>query len=396
MKTAEFLNRWIDKIYPSKEQFLRTFWAKKLTIYHWIDPTAPHLHLGHSTNLLLLRRFQELGHKIVLLVGDFTAQIGDPTGKSTTRRALTKKEVLRNCRTYKEQAGKILDFKAKNPAEFKLNSQWLGKLTPAEIVSLTANFTHGQMIKRSMFQKRLKRGEEIYLHEFLYPLFQAYDSVALSADVEVGGTDQTFNMMMGRDLIKIFRQKEKFVIATPLLENPNTGKKLMSKSEGNFIALDDVPQQMYGKIMALPDETITSCLKLCTEITLPEIQKIERGMKLNKINPKEAKLRLAREVVKMYHGEKEARRAEKEFERVFKLKKTPSRVPAVKIKEKKLSILDLLVRTKLVSSRSEAKRLVLQKGVKIDGKVEGNWQKTLEIKKGIIIQIGKRKFIKLS
>ena len=393
----ETLDRWVEKIYPSKEEFEKLLKSgRKLTIYHGIDPTAPHLHLGHSTNFFLLKQLQKLGQKIILLIGDFTAQIGDPTEKSTTRKALTRKEVLKNCRTYQKQAGQILSFKSlKNPVELKFNSQWLSKLIPEEIIKLAANFTHSQVIKRDMFQQRIKKGKEIYLHEFLYPLLQAYDSVALNADVELGGTDQIFNMLRGRDLMKIYRNKEKFIIATPLLINPKTGRKLMSKSEGNFIALDDQPNVMFGKTMALPDEIILPCLRLCTEMPLEKTEEIEKSLRLRKINPRKAKIILAREVVSIYHGKKAAEKAEKEFNRIFREKKLPTRIPEVQIREKTLNILDLLVKTKLASSKSQAKRLIFQKGVKIDGKIQRDWREVIQIKKGLLIQVGKRKFKKI-
>ena len=396
-KIEEDLTRWVDKIYPSKEDFKKALKLnKKLTIYFGIDPTAPHLHLGHSTNFFLLRKFQEMGHKIILLIGDFTAQIGDPTGRLKTRRALTKKEVLENCKNYKKQIGKILDFKSKkNPAELKFNNQWLNRLMPEEIIRLAAKFTLGQMIKRNMFQERLKKKKEIYLHEFLYPLFQAYDSVALDVDVEIGGSDQTFNMLRGRELMKIYREKEKFVITTPLLINPKTGRKLMSKTE-SFIGLDFSPNEMFGKIMALPDEVLIDCFKLCTEVPLKEIKEIERDLKERKVNPRDLKVRLAREIVNIYHGKKKAINAQEEFERIFKEKKLPKIIPEIEIKEKTLNILDLLVKTKLALSKSAAKRLILQKGVKIDRKIESDWKRVIEIKKGLVIQVGKRKFVRLT
>lgn len=382
----EFLNRWVDNIYPSREAFTRVLKSKKLRIYIGLDPTAPHLHLGHSTNFLLLRKFQELGHKVIILVGDFTARIGDPTGKDSTRKPLTKEQVMANCKTYQKQVAKILDFKSKkNPVELKFNSEWLDKLTMQEIIKLAATFTQGYMIKRNMFQERLKQNKEIYLHEFLYPLFQGYDSVAMDVDVEVGGTDQTFNMLVGRDLMKIYKNKEKFVITTPLLVNPKTGRKLMSKTE-SFIALDLPQNEMYGQVMALPDEVIMDCFKLCTEIETETV----KGL-----SPRQAKARLAGEIVKIYHGEKAAREAEKEFNRVFKEKGLPSEIPAVSIKGQTIDILNLLVKTKMAPSRTEARRLIIQGGVKIDGEVQKDWQKILKIKKGEIIQVGKRKFAKI-
>lgn len=387
-KIEEWLGRWGDKIYPSKQAFLDEFKKRKLVIYHGVDPTAPDLHLGHSTNYLLLRKFQKMGHKIILLIGDFTAQIGDPTGRISARKALTKEEILKNCRTYKEQAGKILDFKSKNnPVQIKLNSQWYEKISFPEVMRLMVNFTHGQMIKRNMFQQRLKKGQEINFIEFIYPILQGYDSVVIDVDAEVGGTDQTFNMMVGRNLLKKYKNKKKFVVTTKLLENPKTGKKLMSKSEGGYIALSDSAKDMFGKIMALPDEAIVPCFELCTEFDLKEIKSIKSS--------KDLKVKLAKEIVKMYHGNKEAEEAEKEFNRVFRDKETPTDIPEIKIKAKRINILDLLKQTGLVSSKAEARRLVEQGGVKIDDKIEKDWQAVIELKKGLVIRAGKRKFAKI-
>ena len=395
-KNEEFLLRWTDKIYPSKEEFLKVLNTKKLVIYHGVDPTAPDLHLGHSTNYLLLKNLQKLGHKIILLIGDFTAEIGDPTGKLSDRKPLTKKEVTENYKSYKEQTGKILDFKSKkNPVQIKFNSKWLEKLNLKDVIKLAANFTHGKIIKRNMFQERLKKGKEIFLPEFLYPLLQGYDSVVMDVDVEVGGTDQTFNMLIGRDLMRKYKNKEKFVITTPLLENSKTGKKLMSKSEGNYIALNDKPNEMFGKVMALPDETIMSCFKLCTEVSTPEIKTMEKNLKSKKELIRDIKARLAKEIVGMYYNKKTALIAEKEFEKIFKQKELPTKIPGCKIKEKTISILDLLVKAGLACSKSEAKRLIIQKGVKINSKIESDWKKEIETEKGMIIQVGKRKFVKL-
>lgn len=393
----EALKRWTDKIYPSKKAFEDILSSgKKLIIYHGVDPTSPHLHLGHSTNFFLLEALREIGCKIILLIGDFTAQIGDPTGRSKARKALTKKQILLNYRTYRSQAGKILDFSSKkNPVQIKFNSQWLNKLKMAELIKLASFFTHGQMIKRNMFQERLKRNEAIYLSEFLYPIFQGYDSVALNADAEVGGTDQTFNMLIGRELMKIYGKKEKFVITTPLLINPKTKRKLMSKSEGGIIALDDKPNEMYGKIMALPDETIIPCFRLCTKIPLKEIEEMERRLKFKEINPRDLKASLAREIVTIYYGRERAKLAEEEFNRIFRKKKLPFQIPTFQIREKTFNILDLLLKAKLVQSKSEAKRLIFQKGIKLNGEILENWKKIVPLEKETVIQVGKRKFLKV-
>lgn len=386
----ECLDRWIDETYPSKEKLLKELKSKKLTIYHGVDPTAPDLHLGHSTNYLLLKKLQDLGHKIIILIGSFTAQIGDPTGKDSARKPLSKKQVLDNAKTYKKQIGKILDFTSKNnPAQVKFNDKWYEKMKISDFMKLMSHFTYGQMIKRNMFQQRLKRGQEINFIEFIYPMLQGYDSVAMDVDIEIGGTDQMFNMMRGRDLMKDYKNKEKFVITTKLLENSKTGKKLMSKSEGGYVALDDSAGEMFGKIMALPDEAIIPCLMLCTVISAKEVEKYKN------INPRDAKAGLAREIVAIYHGKKEAEKAEKEFNKIFKKKEIPSDISEVRVKEKELNILDLLVKTKLVSSKSEAKRLVEQGGVKIDKQVKKDWKEKIKTKPGLVLQVGKRKFAKI-
>jgi len=389
--------RYIERIFPSKKALkTRLQSGKRLTTYIGIDPTASHLHLGHSTNFLLLKKLQELGHRVVFLIGDFTARIGDPTGRLNARKPLTPKEIFKNCKSYKKQAGKILDFRSKyNPVKMQFNSEWLSKITLGKAIELMSSITVGQMIKRDMFQRRIQEKKEIYLHEFLYPLFQGYDSVAMKTDIEVGGNDQTFNMMIGRDLVRNYLHKEKIVIATKLLINPKTKRKLMSKSEGNFIGLDEKPSQMYGKIMALPDETILPIFKLCTELEEKEIKKIEKELAQKSLNPKEAKARLGKETVSIYYGEKEAEKAEKEFKRVFEKKQLPSKLPEVKIEKKKLKLLDLLVKTNLASSKSEAKRLVIQGGVRINKVLQKDWQKTVQIKKGDVIQVGKRRFVKI-
>lgn len=396
----EILDRWAGDIYPSRDLFIKAFKNKKLVFYHGVDPTSPHLHLGHSTNYLLLKKLQEAGHKVILLIGDFTAQIGDPTGKSSTRKPLTKKEVLNNCKKYKEQAGKILNFKSlKNPVQVRFNSKWLAKLKLEDVVRLFGHFTNGQMIKRNMFQERISKNQEIYLHEFLYPILQGYDSVALNVDAEVGGNDQTFNMLVGRKLLEIYKQKEKFVITTPLLENPKTGKKLMSKSEGNYIALSDSAKEMYGKTMAMPDEVIIPCFKMCTEVPVLEIKEMESKLNNKTVNPRDLKAKLAKEITKIYHGEKSADNAEKEFEKVFKVGELPEKIEEIEINPpsggQKMQILDLLVKLGLASSRGEAKRLIIQKGIKKNGEIVNDWQEQVEIKKGEVYQVGKRKFAKI-
>ncbi|OGZ18984.1 MAG: tyrosine--tRNA ligase [Candidatus Nealsonbacteria bacterium RBG_13_42_11] len=384
-KIEEALTRGVENIYPSHkalERVLRS--GKKLRIYIGIDPTGK-LHVGHMVVLRKLRQFQDLGHEIIILIGDFTATIGDPTDKAALRKPLTRKQVLENAKDYKKQIGKILDTKKPN-IKFLNNEAWANKLKPADMLKLASCFTVARLLERDMFQKRIKDGKEIHLHEFLYPVFQAYDSVAMNVDLEIGGNDQSFNMLAGRDLIKKMKNKEKFVLATRLLTD-SAGKK-MGKTEGNLVSLDTPSGEMYGKIMSWPDSLIKVGFEILTDVPLDEVKNF-----LNK--PREAKARLAREVVATCHSKEKALLAEKEFNRVFKEKELPTKIPEINIKDKNLNILDLLVKTKLVSSKSEARRLVLQKGIKIDNKIQDDWRKNVETKDGLIIQAGKRKFAKI-
>lgn len=384
-----------ERVYPSEKK-LRTFLesGKRLTVYHGVDPTASFLHLGHTVSLYALKRFQELGHKVILLIGDFTAQIGDPTGKGKSRKPLSDSEISKNYKDYREQAGKILNFEGENPAFLMFNSKWWREVDSRSFLNLLSTFTVQRMLERDMFQKRQEKGLPIWMHEFVYPLLQGYDSVAMDVDVEIGGTDQIFNMLVGRDLLKIYKNKEKIVVAMPLLIAEKSGKK-MSKSEGGVIALKDSSKNMYGKIMALSDEIIIPCFKSCTENSIEEINKIEKNLKEKKVNPRDVKARLAREIVKIYHGEAASSSSEKEFERVFKEKKLPSEVSKVFIGEKEINILDLLVKIKVISSKSEAKRLILQKGIKIDGQIQEDWRKKIKIKKGMVVRAGKRRVVQI-
>lgn len=381
------LTRGIAEVIPSKEALKQALMSeKKLTVYLGVDPTGPSLHLGHSVPLLLLRRFQKLGHKTVLLIGDFTASIGDPSGKIAQRRPLSGEEIKANLANYKKQASKLLDFSS---ASIEFNSAWLERLTYGDLNKITSSFTVQQMLARDMFQERIKKEQPIGLSEFLYPIAQGYDSVALKTDVEIGASDQLFNMLVGRDMVREHLGKEKFVVTTKLLVNPATGKK-MSKSEGDFIALEDAPNEMYGKVMALPDELTKDCLELCTEIPMGEIDKI------TKLLPRDSKAKLAYTIVSIYHGEKAAKDAEREFGKVFSAGELPQDMPAVKISAKIKNIVDLLVETKLAPSKNEARRLIEQGGVKVDGRVAGDWKEKISVRDGMVVQVGRRRFAKIS
>jgi tyrosyl-tRNA synthetase len=388
-KVEEVLTKGVDQILPSKERLKSLMQKRKIRLYLGIDPTSPKLHLGHAIPLRKLKEFQNLGHEVILLFGAFTAQIGDPSGRDEKRKPLTPAQIKKNMSTYQKQASKILDF---SKVKIRYNTDWLSKLNFGDLIKLASHFTISRLLERDMFQERIKKGEEVWLNELLYPLMQGYDSVAMDVDLEIGATDQTFNMLVGRKLQRIYNKKEKFVLTTPMLVGLN-GRK-MSKTYGNTVNIDDPSNEMYGKLMSLKDELIIDYFKLCTDLPLTEISEIEKKLERKEINPKEAKTRLAKEIVRIYYGEEAAQKAEQEFERVFREKKLPTTIPQVQIKEKSLNILELLVKTKLISSKSEAKRLILQKAVKINGVLKENWQEIIEIKKGIVIQVGKRRFIK--
>lgn len=384
-KIKEVLERGVENIYPSREKFEQALKSgRQLKIYNGIDPTGPSLHLGHGVVLIKLRQLQDLGHKIILLIGDFTGMIGDPTDKTAARQKLTRKQVLENCKNYKNQAGKILDIKK---TEVKYNSKWLGRLKFAEILELAARFTVPRLLERDMFQERIKEGKTVSLHEFLYPLMQAYDSVVMDVDVEIGGNDQTFNMLAGRDLMKELKNKEKFVLTTKLLVDP-TGKK-MGKTEGNMITLEDAPEKMYGRVMSWPDTLMPLGFEICTRTPMGEVKKILAG------NPRDAKMKLAFEIVKIYHSEKGAKKAEEHFVNLFQKKETPEEIEVWEPNLMKLRPIDILVESGLCVSRGEARRVVRDLGMRINNKVIKDEGEKIELKSGDIIQKGKRHFIKI-
>ncbi|KAA0206560.1 tyrosine--tRNA ligase [Candidatus Uhrbacteria bacterium] len=384
------LNRAVENVYPSKAEVKKLLQkGERLTVYFGIDPTGPTLHLGHFINFRRLALFQELGHKVILLIGDFTATIGDPTDKAAVRKPLTREEVLANCKLYKDQAAQVLDFKGSNAVELKFNSEWLGKMNFADVLDLASHFTVQQMLERDMFQTRLKDGKPIHVHEFMYPLMQGYDSVAMDVDGEVGGNDQTFNMLAGRTLMKQLKNKDKFVITNELLVDP-TGKK-MGKSEGNMIALTDAPEDMYGKVMSWTDGMIVPGFRLCTDASDEEIKKIETAMKKGE-NPMTYKRDLAKRVVAWLVGEKEADQAAEHFTNVHQKHATPDEIPELKVKDR-MSLVDALVASGLCSSKSDARRQIEQGGVKVDDEVVKD--PNTNVRKGFVIQKGKRHFVKL-
>src|SRR3989344_5290001 len=387
----ELLTRGVENIYPSREALEKVLLSgKKLRIYNGIDPTGK-LHIGHGVVFNKLRQFQDLGHEIIILIGDFTAQIGDPTGKSSARKPLTHEQVLKNAQGYKEQIGKILDI-TKSKVRFVHNQEWTNKLKPVDMLELASHFTVARLLERDMFQERIKAGRDIHLHEFLYPIFQAYDAVTLDVDIQIGGSDQTFNMLAGRTLMRKMKNKEKFVLTTKLLEDP-TGKK-MGKSEGNTITLADKPQDMYGKIMSWTDGMIVPALEILTGMPMAEVKEIQKEMAQGK-NPKICKMLLAYKVAAVYHGVNAAIKAEENFKQVFEEKLNPDEMPSFKIKDK--NIVEVLVAAKLAASKTEARRLLKEGGVRVDGKAVKD--ESFEIgpiaADGAGLQKGKRHFAKV-
>lgn len=383
------LTRGVEQVLPSKEGLRKLMRKKRIRLYLGVDPTSPKLHLGHTIGLRKLQEFADLGHEAFLVVGTGTVLAGDPSLRETSRPLITQEEIEKNIKTWEKQTAKVLDF---SKIKIRYNGDWLLKLTLKEIIQIASHLSAVKLFRREMFQRRLKKGNTVWTHEILYPLLQGYDSVALDVDLEIGGTDQTFNMLIGRELQQKMRKREKFVLTFPLILGVDG--KPMSKTRGNCVWLTDTADEMFGKIMSIPDQLIGDYF-LLTRLPAEEIEKIKKEVSEKKINPRDLKARLSREIVTIYHGPEEAKRVEQEFERVFKEKKLPKKIAEVKIKEKTLNTLDLLVKTKLAPSKSEAKRLILQRGVKFDGKIESNWQKVIEIKKGQIIQVGKRKFVKI-
>lgn len=389
--TNELLNRGIENIYPSKA-YLESRIAKgeKLTIYLGVDPTGPTLHLGHAIPLLKLSEFQKAGHKIILLMGDFTAMIGDPTDKGTARVPLTHKQVMANLKNYKKQASSIISFSGKNAAEIKFNSKWLGKMNFADVLNLASNMTVQQMLERDMFSKRMNEGKPIFIHEFMYPLMQGYDSVAMDVDGEIGGNDQTFNMLQGRNLMKTLKNKEKFVITVKLLED-SSGKK-MGKTEGNMVALSDTPEEMYGKVMSWADGMILPGFELCTTVSLEDMEAMATDMAKG-MNPRDLKMRLARAVVNTFYGEKKSLDAENHFISTFQKSEIPEDLTEVKVGDGTL-LVDVLLANKLIASKTEYRRLVDEGAITnldTDKKIDSH----TAVAVSAVYRIGKKRFCKI-
>ncbi|MEW6574041.1 MAG: tyrosine--tRNA ligase [Bacillota bacterium] len=361
-----------------------------------LDPTAPDIHLGHTVVLQKMRQFQDLGHQVIIIIGDFTARIGDPSGKTETRKQLSEEEVMANAQTYKEQIFKVLD---PDRTQMVFNSSWLAPLTFAEIIQLAANYTVARMLEREDFSKRYKAGLPISIHEFFYPLMQGYDSVALGADVELGGTDQRFNLLMGRTLQSAYGQEPQVAITMPILEGLD-GVQKMSKSLGNYVGITEEPEAMYGKLMSLPDELVLRYLELVTPVPAEELAAMAAGLRDGSIHPRDAKMRLAREVVSQFHSVKAAEKAEAEFVRVFRERELPSDIPEYVVPKEMVEdglvyLPRLLVSTGLVPSTSEARRLITQGGVYLNEVKVSDPNAKISPIHGAVIRIGRRRFVRL-
>ncbi len=391
----DIIKRFAVEVFPEDELFEKIEKSikqnKPLRVKLGCDPSKPDLHIGHSVVLRKLRQFQDLGHKAILIVGDFTAMIGDPSGKNKTRPSLTLEETRINGRTYLEQATKIL---SKENLEVRFNSEWLNNMNFADVIKLASKYTVAQILERDDFSLRYRQGMPISLHEFLYPLAQAMDSVAIEADVELGGTDQKFNLIVGREIQKAYGLEPQSIVLMPILEGLD-GKEKMSKSLGNYVAITDDPKDMFGKIMSIPDELI---LKYYLYATFPnplESEKFEEGLKSGLLHPKEAKIQTAKKIVALYHGEEEAEKAHQDFEKVFSKKEVPDEVETLvlNVANKVQPLVDVLVATGLAPSKKEAKRLIEQGGVYVDGSRVCDVYMNLDISTRRLIKYGKRKFL---
>jgi len=397
---VEIIKRGIEEIISEEELIKKLEKSHKekrpLRIKQGFDPNAPDIHLGHTVGLRKLRQFQDLGHEVYFLIGDFTGRIGDPSGRSTTRKQLTEEEVQKNAETYMAQVFKVL-----NPEKTRVafNSHWLSKLSFAEVLKICSQYTVARMLERDDFAKRYQEKKPIGIHEFLYPLMQGYDSVALNADVEIGGTDQKFNLLVGRIIQKEYGQEPQIIITLPLLEGID-GLEKMSKSLNNYVGINEPPQDMYGKIMSIPDKLMLRYFELVTDVPLSEIKKMKIDLEKERIHPRNLKKRLAREIVKLFHGVEASLKAEEEFEKIFKEKLFPDKINELIVKKEdlkdgKIWIVELISLSQLVCSKSEARRLIEQGGVKVNGTKIIDPALDITVEDGMVLKVGKLNFVKI-
>lgn len=385
------LKRGIVDIISEEELIAKLKKGRPLKVKVGFDPTAPDIHLGHTVVLQKMRQFQDAGHEVICLIGDFTGMIGDPSGRSSTRSPLTRHEVLENATTYQEQVKKILD---PDRTTMAYNSQWMDNMVVSDFIKLTSVQTVARMLERDDFKKRFQQQHPISIHEFLYPFIQGYDSVALKADVELGGTDQIFNLLIGRDIQKAYGQEQQVVMTLPLLEGTD-GVLKMSKSYNNYVGVDDAPDDMFGKIMSVSDELMWKYYELLSSRSIDEIQGLKDRVQKGAVHPMDAKMALAREMVERFHGAQEAGLASESFTRVFKEKALPQDMPEIALALERPWICSVLKDASLVKSTSEAKRLVVQGAVSIDDEKVSDPEQVLS--SGVyIIKVGKRRFARVS
>ena len=396
----EILKRGVSDLISEEELREKLKEAEKegrpLKVKLGLDPTAPDIHLGHTVVLRKLKQFQDLGHEVYLVIGDFTGMVGDPTGKSETRKQLTEEEVKENARTYQEQFSKVLD---RDKTKLVFNGDWLGDMNFADVLELSSKYTVARMLERDDFSKRYEAGKPIGIHEFFYPLMQGYDSVAIEADVELGGTDQRFNLLVGRNLQKEYGQEPQVIVMMPLLEGLD-GVNKMSKSLDNYIGVYDKPADMFGKVMSLPDDLIARYFELLTDVSQEKLADIKEKLERDDFNPMNLKKELAREIVTEYHDAEAAEKAQQEFENVFSRGNLPEDIPEIEIEESELEdgelwIVKLVAKTGLVDSNSEARRMIKQGAVTIDDEKYKKINLDIEVEDGMIIQIGKRRFAQI-
>jgi len=394
-RQLEIIRRGTAEIVPAEEleHKVRRSVAtgKPLIVKLGFDPTGADLTLGHTVVLQKMRQFQDLGHRVCLLIGDFTGMVGDPTDKSETRKQLTREQVMENERTYSAQAFRILDSER---TEIVYNSRWLAPLTFADVLGLASKITVARMLERDDFRKRFNNNLPLTLTEFFYPLMQGYDSVAMKSDIELGGTDQKFNLLMGRMLQKEFDQEPQVTVITPLLEGLD-GVHKMSKSLGNYIGISESPNDMYGKAMSIPDELMLKYFELVTDVSMERLAELKEGLASGQLHPRDVKMNLAYTLVRMYHDEKTADDAQAHFRTVFQQRELPVDLPEVRVSDEPIWIVKLLVETGLVPSNGEGRRMIQQGGVKIDGVKIGDESATITCRDGMVLQVGKRKFARL-
>ncbi|MEK7134803.1 MAG: tyrosine--tRNA ligase [Patescibacteria group bacterium] len=390
-KIKTLLGRAVNEIIDRYSLEAKLKSGKILRVKLGIDPTAPDIHLGHTVSLIKLKQFQDLGHQAVLIIGDFTATIGDPAGRFESRKPLLPQIVAENLKTYLKQIVKIVDIKK---TEIRYNNEWFGKITPKKLFFLTSLATIQQALEREDFQKRLKSNQAVTLTEVLYSLFQGYDSVMVKADVEIGGEDQKVNLLMGRRVQRAYKVPEQDILTTWLIEGTD-GVKKMSKSSGNYIGIAEKPNMMFGKVMSIPDSLIIKYFRALTMIADSEIDKFEIELRSKKTNPRDIKAKLAFEIVKIYHGKKSAQEAEEEFNQVFRKHELPEKIPVVVLKRGSYNVTDLLLQLNLVKSKSEAGRLINENAVKINGETMKDSKTKVNITSGLVVQVGKRRFVKI-